>query len=221
MHKVKNKNHLMKTDRLLAFSDGVLAIAITLLILEIKIPKHDDIVQAGGLYHYLYYIWPSYLSYVVSFLVIGIYWSNHHWLFTFMHKTNHIFNMIHIFFLMAVCFLPFSSAILGDYILDPVYKNAATTAYCVSFALPLIPLIILFLYGFHKHRLVPHNLNKKFMNRQLIKLLSGLGLTIVALAVSFYHPFPALCIIGLSILIYLLPPDVPIYDEEKTVDDVK
>ncbi len=218
MHKPKNKNHLLKIDRLLAFSDGVLAIAITLLILEIKIPKHDDIVHAGGLYNYLYNIWPSYLSYLVSFLVIGIYWSNHHWLFTFIHHTNHIFNLIHIFFLMAVCFLPFTSAILGDYILDPDFKNAATTAYCVGFALPIIPLIILFFYAFHKHRLVGLNLNRKFMNRQIVKLFSGLFLTIIALGVSFYHAFAALAIIGLGILIYLLPPDVPIYDEEKIND---
>ena len=214
MPKIKNKNHLLKTDRLLAFSDGVLAIAITLLVLEIKIPKHADIVNAGGLYNYLFFIWPSYLSYVVSFLIIGIYWSNHNWLFTFIHKTNHIFNLIHIFFLMAVCFLPFISAILGENILDPNYKNAATTAFCVGFFLPLFPLIILVFYAFHKHRLVPRNLNKKFMNRQISKLFAGGTLTIIALALSFSHAYISLGIIGLGILIYLLPPDVPIYDPE-------
>ncbi|MBE9125074.1 TMEM175 family protein [Coleofasciculus sp. LEGE 07092] len=63
----------MDTNRLEAFSDGVFAIAITLLVLEIKVPPPDAALGAA-----LLQLWPSYLAYVVSFLVIGAIWINHH-----------------------------------------------------------------------------------------------------------------------------------------------
>ena len=212
------KNPLMKTERLLAFSDGVFAIAITILILEIKIPKHEDLVITGGLYNYLIHIWPSYLSYVMSFIAIGVYWSNHHWLFTFINWTNHTFNLLNILFLMAVSFMPFTTAILGDFILDEEYKNAAVTTYCIGYLLPVIPVFIVYLYAIHKRRLVASNLNKVFINKLIYKLSSGLMLLIVALGLSFQYPNVSIIMIGLCMLIYLLPPDTPVYDN---VEDIK
>ena len=64
----------MPKDRLEAFSDGVFAIAITLLVLELDVPHPAD----GGLAHALAEQWPAYAAYVVSFLTIGIIWINHH-----------------------------------------------------------------------------------------------------------------------------------------------
>jgi uncharacterized membrane protein len=214
MLKFREKNPLMKTERLLAFSDGVFAIAITLLILEIKIPRQEELISVGGLYSYLVKIWPSYLSYFVTFLVIGIYWSNHHWLFTFITKTNHVFNLLNILFLMAVCFLPFTSAILGAYVLDVNYENAAATTYCIGFLLMIVFKLVLYLYAIHKHKLIPDNLNKKFIRKVTYKLSVGILLLLAALLFSFYYPIISICIIGFSLIIYLLPPDAPVYDEE-------
>ena len=209
---LKKKNPLLKTDRLLAFSDGVFAIAITILILEIKIPKHEDLEHVGGLYSYLLKLWPNYLSYFMSFLAIGIYWSNHHWLFTFINRSNHTFNMLNILFLMTISFMPFSTAILGDFILDEEYKNAAVTTYCLGYLLPVIPIFIVYLYAVYKHRLVAPNLNKEFINKLIYKLTSGMVLIMIALGLSFQYPNTALCIIGVCLLLYLLPPDTPVYD---------
>ncbi len=208
----KNRNPLMSTDRLLAFSDGVFAIAITILILEIKIPKHSDLQAAGGLYAYLLHIWPSYASYIMTFLAIGIYWSNHHWLFTFINKSNHTFNMLNILFLMTISFMPFTTAILGEYILDEEYKNAAVTSYCFGYLLPVIPILIVYLYAVHKHRLVAPNLNNEFIKKMVYKLVFGMLLIMFALGLSFYYPNIALGIIGICLLLYLLPPDTPVYD---------
>ncbi len=206
------KNPLLETDRLMAFSDGVFAIAITLLILEVKIPKHEELHQTGGLYNYLLKIWPSYLSYFTSFLAIGVYWSNHHWLFTFIKKSDHVFNMLNIFFLMCISFMPFTTAILGDYILDAEYKNAAATAYCVGYLLPIIPIFLVYQYAVYKHRLVEPSLNQKFINKLTYKLISGMVLIGAALCLSFQYPNTAISLIGVCMLIYLLPPDTPVYD---------
>ena len=209
---LKNKNPLMNTERLLAFSDGVFAIAITILVLEIKLPKHEDLMPPHGLYNYLCHLWPSYLSYVLSFFVIGVYWSNHHWLFTFVTKTNHVLNMLHIWFLMGISFMPFTTAILGEFILFDEYKNAAVTACCIGFLLPVPPLFILYLYATHNNRLTEINLNKQFINNQKYKLIAGLVFSTLALCFSFNYPNVSLTIIGISMATFLLPPASPVYD---------
>ena len=70
-----------ETYRLEAFADAVFAIAITLLIIEIRLPPHEELVQKGGLGAALLHLWPSYLGYLISFVVIGIMWVSHHSMF--------------------------------------------------------------------------------------------------------------------------------------------
>lgn len=72
--------HEQNTNRLEAFSDGVIAIAITLLILEIRFPSEID-HSATGFWDAIWELWPSYVGYVISFIVIGIMWINHHSIF--------------------------------------------------------------------------------------------------------------------------------------------
>ena len=214
MNERKNKNPLMNTERLMAFSDGVFAIAITILVLEIKLPKHEDLIAPNGLYNYLCHIWPSYLSYGMSFFVIGVYWSNHHWFYTFIIKTNHVMNMLHIWFLMCISFLPFTTAILGEFILFDEHKSAAVTACCIGFLLPVPPVFIMYLYAVNKGGLIHKNLNRKFINNQKYKLIAGLVCSTLALCFSFHYPNISLGIIGVSFILFLLPPDTPTYDEE-------
>lgn len=205
----------MSKDRLEMFSDGVFAIAITLLILEIKIPKHEALAEAGGLYAYLRHIWPSYLAYFVSFFMIGIYWSNHHHLFLFIvKKTNHFFNLINVFFLMAIAFMPFATAVFSDFILDEEHRNAAVTVCCVGIILPQIGVFFIFYYGKYKEGIFDANLSPSFLNNQLIKLIIATALTSIAFALSFNYPMVSLTMICLCFLMYFLPPDMPVYTED-------
>ena len=100
------------TTRLEAFSDGVIAIAITLLILEVKIPH----VRAGNLASALGDQWPSYVAYVLTFVVIGIMWMNHHRLFELIGRTDRGLLFVNLFMLMGIAFLPFPTALLADYV---------------------------------------------------------------------------------------------------------
>ena len=202
----------MKTERLEMFSDGVFAIAITLLILEIKIPKHEDLVLCGGLYNYLIQLWPAYLAYFVSFFVIGIYWSGHNWLFTFIKRTDHVFNLLALLFLMTIALLPFPTALLGDFIANEEYRNAAVTAYCVGFLLPAPTSLIGLIYATHKHRLVEPNLSKKFIRGQLLKFSVACIFSSIAIALSFHHPLISVGIVAFLCLMFLLPPDKPVYE---------
>jgi len=215
----KRSNPYLKKDRLEMFCDGVFAIAITLLILEIKIPTHENLINAGGLYGYLVKIWPSYLSYAISFLSIGIYWSNHHWLFSFIKKTNHVFNLLNVVSLMAIAVMPFSTAIFSEYILDPEYRNAAVTTYCIGYMIPIPAVTIVVLYAVHKHRLVDPQLSQSFINKLLIKLFTGMFVTIVAIALSFSYPIVSVSLIGVALIAYLLPPDVPTYEDGREFNE--
>src|SRR5256885_16182217 len=107
MAEITKENKLESaTTRVEAFSDGVFAIAITLLILELKIPE-NKVSEDASLKSYLLDLWPQYFAYILSFLVIGIYWANHHYIFKLYVQTDHFFLMLNLLFLMSISFLPF------------------------------------------------------------------------------------------------------------------
>ena len=217
MNKPRTKNPTMGITRLEMFSDGVFAIAITLLILEIKIPTHQQVLESGGLYNYLLQLWPNYLSYVLSFTVIGVYWSNHHHALSYViKKTDHYFNLINLFFLMTIAFIPFTTAILGDFLNDEHSFGAAVSALCIGYFFPIPMVLFMFLYAKHKKRLIDPSISDGFLRKQIIKLLVSMAFTIVSIAFSFFYPMVSFCMILGSFVLYLLPPDMPEYKEENT-----
>jgi uncharacterized membrane protein len=98
-----------ETSRIEAFSDGVFAIAITLLILNIKIPP----AGSGNLYVELVAQWPSYFSFLVSFAFIGIMWINHHRLFTHIARSDDVLMVLNLLLLLGVVVVPFPTAVLA------------------------------------------------------------------------------------------------------------
>jgi len=113
-----------ETGRLETFADGVFAIAITLLVLAIRLPDpHEDLGTALGAQ------WPEFLGYVVSFVTIGIMWVQHHRLFTLIRRSNSTFAMINVLFLMFIAFVPFPTAVLAQRIGTGVDAVEATFLY--------------------------------------------------------------------------------------------
>src|SRR6266446_10883485 len=113
--------------RVEAFSDGVFAIAITLLILEIKIPHVEHGLWAG-----LLALWPSYVAFLMSFAVILIMWVNHHELLRMVQGVNYPFLFANGFLLLTVTFVPFPTAVLAAYLATPDAKTAVAF-YCATF----------------------------------------------------------------------------------------
>jgi len=110
-----------ETARIEAFSDGVFAIAITLLILEIKIPG----VGTGDLSRQLLRQWPSYIAFVISFAFIGIMWINHHRLFTHIKRSNNALLFLNLLLLLGVCAVPFPTAVLAQHFGQSEQRTAA------------------------------------------------------------------------------------------------
>jgi uncharacterized membrane protein len=99
-------------DRIVFFSDAVFAIAITILVLDIRVP---DGLSPAELPAEVLGLWPKYLSYVVSFLVLAIYWQAHHRVFRPIRGYDGTLVWLNFLFLMAVAFLPFPTSLLGEY----------------------------------------------------------------------------------------------------------
>lgn len=110
-----------ETARVEAFSDGVFAIAITLLILEIKVPSPGS----GDLAAQLLRQWPSYVSFVISFAFIGIMWMNHHRLFTHIKRSDDLLLVFNLLLLFGVTVVPFPTSVLAPYLGRPGQRAAA------------------------------------------------------------------------------------------------
>jgi uncharacterized membrane protein len=99
-----------ETARLETFSDGVFAIAATLLILEIRLGAHGSVTRQ------LLHLWPSYAAYAISFLTIGIMWINHHTLFKQIDRVDRTFLVLNVLFLMVIAFIPFPTQVLAGHL---------------------------------------------------------------------------------------------------------
>ena len=97
------------TRRVEAFSDGVFAIAITLLVLDLRVPDFES----GRLLHDLFHLWGAYIAYVSSFLYIGVIWLNHHAAFTRIHRVDWGLQWANLALLFTTALLPFPTAVLS------------------------------------------------------------------------------------------------------------
>ncbi len=149
------------TNRLEAFSDAVFAIAITLLVLDIKVSGEIEVHLAGGLWSALAQRWPSYVGHVLSFLVIGIMWVNHHALFEYIKRVDRKFLLTNLLLLMAVGFLPFPAAVLAEHLADPGTRTAATVFYGASLVFTSLTFNMLWWVGRWQRRLFGTGLSEQ------------------------------------------------------------
>jgi uncharacterized membrane protein len=141
------------TVRLVAFSDGVFAITITLLILEIKPPTDDE----ESLLHGLLELWPSYLAYAVTFLFIGQVWANHHVMFDHIRAADRIVLLLNTVLLMVVAFLPFATSVLADALRSGHDKRTAVAFYGIAFGVTALTFNAVWQYA-RRHGLLSETL---------------------------------------------------------------
>lgn len=115
-----------ETSRLEAFSDGVFAIAITLLILEIKVPHFDGVPTSQALAEALLKQWPSYLALVTSFFTVLIMWVHHHLVFRMVGRADTNLLFVNGFLLLFVSVVPFPTAVVAEYMGTPAAPTAST-----------------------------------------------------------------------------------------------
>ena len=205
------------TQRVEAFSDGVFAIAITLLILEIKVPQGlGD--GPRSLAAALRALWPFYLTYILTFVTVGIYWANHNYVFRLYKKTDHLFNLLNVFFLMCISFVPLPTAVLGEYIALPHQERAAVIFYAIGFWLCAFSWYLIWLYAGRRPGMIDPRLAPAFVQFLGRQYLLSIVLYTIALVVAFVSSAASLAVtVGLTSL-YLLPPRKPVYQSEEIHD---
>ncbi|MFE2286612.1 TMEM175 family protein [Streptomyces sp. NPDC059443] len=116
-----------ETNRVEAFSDGVFAIVVTILVLELKVPEG----RGSELWHGLLEQWPHYAAYVVSFLIIGVMWVNHHTIFSHLKRVDRPLLFLNLLVLMVVSVIPYTTNILAEHLMDGDSANVAAVLYSV------------------------------------------------------------------------------------------
>jgi uncharacterized membrane protein len=190
----------VRTSRLEAFSDGVFAIAATLLVLELHVPPDTTDLPAA-----LLHLWPAYAAYLVSFLTIGIIWVNHHTLLEHCTRVDRRFLYLNLLLLVAVGIVPFPTALVDQYILSERGATAALVVYGLGAVLIAIAFTGVFLYATHDHRLVGDKATARRIRQEGRLFPVGLGAYTLGIALAFVAPIASLAVYALTALFYALP----------------
>ena len=194
------------TTRLEAFSDGVFAIAITLLVLEIRLPDEHRIEELGGLAAALLALWPSYAGYVISFITVGIMWANHHNVIRMMARVDHGLIVWNLLLLMAISFTPFPTAVMAEHLPHPGWdRNVAVAFYCGSFTLTAIFYFLLWWNASHRRRLIQPHVSDARVRAITRAYAPGAFIYGAATAIAFISVPAALSIVAGLALFYILP----------------
>jgi TMEM175 potassium channel family protein len=190
----------LPTGRLEAFSDGVFAIAITLLVLDIALP-------AGASKHLLRSVgdlWPSYVAYVASFSTIGAMWLGHNVITEYLDRADGTFVRLNLLLLLFVAFLPFPTRLFADYIGKDSLERVAVTFYGATLVLTSTLLLALWRYAVRRRLVRPDTADEE-IDLLTQRLTPGLGGYVVLMIVGLFYPIVA--VIGyLAIAVYYIIP---------------
>jgi uncharacterized membrane protein len=193
---------LFGMTRLEAFSDGVFAIAITLLVLDLAVPTAEE-SRHGSLAAALGRQWPSYFAYLVSFMVIGIIWVNHHSVCTFARSADRAVLFANLFLLLAVSLLPFPTRLAADYLTaSGTDAHTAMAIYSGTMALMALGFTLLFLAVTRDADLTRSPVPRSAVRTALRRFSSG-GLVYLALiGLAYVNAVVTLAVHGLLALYY-------------------
>ena len=192
----------MSKGRLEAFSDGVLAVAITLLVLDLHVPDPGS----GNLGHQLAHMWPSFTAYAISFLTIGIIWVNHHATIARLREVDHAILVLNLLLLMSICVLPFATSLFATYLREDRGQHLAAAVYGGA----LLVMGVLFV-ALNRHILISkaHLLQPELSEERrrglLTRNITGVLPYFVATAVAFVSPYLTLGITAAVAVFYALP----------------
>ena len=194
-----------ETSRVEAFSDGVFAIAITLLVLDLKVPRG---LRAGAsLTAALLAQWPSYFAFLTSFLTIGIMWLNHHRLYTLIRRSDHVLLLLNALLLLGVTIVPFPTALVAAYLGAP-QESTAVAVYSGTFVVIAICFNGLWHYAAWRLRLLGPEVDGDAVRAQGRQYAGGPILYLVAFALAWTSPVTSLAVNFALALFFALPPRI-------------
>jgi uncharacterized membrane protein len=170
-------------ERLVFFSDAVFAIAITILVLDIRLPPGADTANSRELLLLLAGLWPVYLAFFISFCVIGLSWISHHRKFLFMQRVDNRLLILNLLMLMMIAFIPFPTAVMSKHI-----NFTATCFYALTMILTSLCGLILWWYATRNHRLVDPSIDRSHVRREASVPLATTAIFTLSIGVAAIDP---------------------------------
>jgi uncharacterized membrane protein len=179
---VERDREQLPLERVIFFSDAVFAIAITLLALEIRLPVNGSDLTNIELAQALLALWPKYMGYVISFMVIGIFWTGHHRKFQYIkhHDRNLLF--LNLLLLMVIAFTPFPASVISEYA-----NSTATIFFALVMALAGILSAVLWAYVAHHNRLIVPTLSTRERRREILSPLIMSGIFLLSIGIALIN----------------------------------
>jgi uncharacterized membrane protein len=191
----------VSTTRLETFADGVFAIAATLLILNVDAQVGE---RSGAIGHRLLEIWPSYIAYAVSFVTIGIIWSNHHTVMAQLGKVNRTFLMLNVLLLLCVAFVPFPTRLIAEHLRDRHDLQPAALAYGATMTVMSVCYLTLWLYGTRGGRLLREDADPRTVSGITRSYLPGTPLYLTATLLALVSPLASVAAFAGIALFYVV-----------------
>jgi uncharacterized membrane protein len=188
-------------SRLETFADGVFAIAATLLILNVDAQVGTG---AGDLGNRLLEIWPSYIGYAVSFVTIGIIWSNHHTVMNQLSRVDRTFMLLNVFLLLCVAFLPFPTRLVAEHLRDRHDLEPAALSYGATMTVMAIAYISLWFYAIRGRRLLRPDSNPRTVSGITRSYLPGTPLYLGSTLIALVSPLASVALFGAIALFYVI-----------------
>lgn len=188
------------TSRVEAFSDGVMAIAITLLVLDLRVPTEFETATAGGLLPALLAKWPNYVAYLAGFFTIGIIWLNHHALVDAIRRFDWRLMWLNLLLLLGVATLPFITAVMAEYVATGGTDATVAAAFYGALALVMaVPWTLIWMHLRDHPELLEPGFTTDHARAAIRRNVFGPLVYGAAIAVAFISPIAALAMyIGIA-----------------------
>jgi len=184
--------------RVETLADGVFAIVMTILVLDLSVPQVSDPTQ---LVPQLVGMWPKFLTYAISFVLIGAYWIAHHSQYRFIERTNRIILLLNILFLMAVALIPFTASHVGEY----PDRQASVVAYGALVAFIGVLGSIHWWYVTRDRRFIVPEVDPEFIAMVKRRVIMTPPMALAAIALSFVSTYASMIVYVILPASYLLP----------------
>lgn len=197
----------LSTHRVEALGDGVFAIVMTLLVLEIRVPVIAEHAVAHDLPGHLLALWPKFAAYAISFITLGVYWVGHHLQFASIHKADRNLLWINILFLLCAGFVPFTTALMGEYWTETL----PVVLYGVNLIAVSLAIWVHWAYASHGRRLIAPEIDEGIVRSASRVILLGPVVYAVAIALAWVHTGISIALYGLANLLYIVPRGVHLH----------
>jgi uncharacterized membrane protein len=188
-------------DRIVTFTDGVLAIVVTLLVLDIAVPQLSHSEVKTELPKRLLELLPDVWSYATSFIILGFFWIAHNDQFHYIKRANRTLSWITVFYLVFIAFIPFSTALIGEY----RDQEVSIIVYGINIIIVLVFGYLQWEYATKEHQLVDIDLDPNLVTITSRRIFVGMILYAFGIVISFLNTQVSLALFILIPLYYLVP----------------